>query len=228
VPLNEFRTKRLNQWVTATESYLPRGSWEACEDLERVVDSKEPIVVGFDGSLGHDATAVVGCTVSDPPHLFYLKHWQRPFDADPAWQLDYDDVEDTLRDIWRDFNVKEVVADPHLWEQTLHKLSNDGLTIVEFPQRDERMVRATEGLYQAVVKNSVTHDGNEMLARHMANARTLQTSRGIKLTKATKKSPLKIDLAVAGVMAFGVASVLKPAKKPRIYSMSKLLEGGYT
>ena len=227
-PLGEFRTKRLNQWVTATESYLPRGSWEACADTERIVEPSEPVVIGFDGSLGHDATAIAGCTLSQPPHVFYVKHWQRPFDADPAWQLDYDDVEDTLRQVCRDYNVIEVVADPHLWEQTLTRLSNDGLPVIEFPQRDERMVRATESLYQAVVNGSMTHDGEEILARHMQNARTKQTTMGIRLTKATPKSPLKIDLAVAAVMAFGTATMIKAPVAPKFWSMTELLKGADT
>lgn len=220
---NEFRTKRLNQWVTSTESYLPRGSWEACADAERVVDSKTKVVLAFDGSLNHDTTALMGCTVEDVPHLFYVWCWQRPFDADPAWHVPVTDVEQTIREFCATHNVIEIVADTHRWERSLQVLADEGLPMVEFPQSDERMVKATERLYDAVLNGLVTHDDNELVSRHIGNARTRQTNRGIRLMKTTKRSPLKIDLAVTAVMAFGTASNTKTPPKPRIFGLSDFM-----
>lgn len=220
---NEFRTKRLNQWVTSTESYLPKGSWEACSAPERVVDSKTKVVLAFDGSLNHDTTALMGCTVEEVPHLFYVWCWQRPFDADPAWHVPVTDVERTIREFCETHNVIEIVADTHRWERSLQVLADEGLPMVEFPQSDERMVKATERLYDAVLNGLVTHDDNELVARHISNARTRQTNRGIRLTKTTKRSPLKIDLAVTAVMAFGTASNTKSPPKPRIFGLSDFL-----
>lgn len=36
-PEAEFRTKRLNQWVSAATAWLPAGAWEECVDLERQI-----------------------------------------------------------------------------------------------------------------------------------------------------------------------------------------------
>ena len=220
---NEFRTKRLNQWVTSTESYLPQGAWAKCAAPDRMVDAKTKVILAFDGSLNHDTTALVGCTVEDKPHIFKVFCWERPFDADPAWHVPVMDVEETIREFCRTHNVVEIVADTHRWERSLQVLADEGLPMVEFPQSDERMVKATERLYEAVVDELITHDGDELLARHIGNARTRLTNRGIRLTKATKKSPLKIDLAVAAVMAFGTSSNVKSPPKPRIFNFSDLL-----
>ena len=217
---SDFRTKRLNQWVTSTETYLPHGAWAKCADPERVIDPKTKVVLGFDGSLNHDTTALVGCTVEEKPHIFQIYCWQRPFDADPAWHVPVLDVEMTIREVCKQYKVVEVVADPHRWEHSLQVLADEGLPMVVFPQSDERMVKATERLYEAVNNGLMTHDGNELLAKHMANARTRQTNRGIRLTKTTKRSPLRIDLAVAAVMAFGTASNIKKPRKPRFITLS--------
>lgn len=85
------------------------------------------------------------------------------------------------------------------------------------------MVKATERLYDAVLNGLVTHDDNELVSRHIGNARTRQTNRGIRLMKTTKRSPLKIDLAVTAVMAFGTASNTKTPPKPRIFGLSDFM-----
>src|SRR5690606_7836132 len=56
--------------------------WLACQDLTKTVDERDQIVLGFDGSRGRnrgvpDATALIGCRVSDG-HLFEIRVWEQP------------------------------------------------------------------------------------------------------------------------------------------------------
>ena len=61
---------------------------------------------------------------------------------------------------------------------------------------------ACDRLFAAVAEGTLSHDGDPRLARHVANARTRDTRYGRVITKMTKDSPRKIDLAVAAVVAY--------------------------
>ena len=40
-PENEFRTKRLNQFVSSTRAWLPGGAWEECADDSRTIPRRD-------------------------------------------------------------------------------------------------------------------------------------------------------------------------------------------
>jgi phage terminase large subunit-like protein len=63
------------------------------------------------------------------------------------------------------------------------------------------MVPATQRFYEAVLNKTLTHSGDQRLARHLANTVIRTDSRGSRLSKDAKGSPRKIDLAVSAVMA---------------------------
>jgi phage terminase large subunit-like protein len=64
------------------------------------------------------------------------------------------------------------------------------------------MTPATQRFYSAVVDRQLTHSGDPVLARHLSNACLKIDARGQRLTKETKYSSRKIDLAISAVMAF--------------------------
>ncbi len=201
-PENEFRTKRLNQWVSSTEAWLPSGAWDALADPDRTVASDTRVVLGFDGSRSRDATAIVGVTVEERPHVFVVDVWERPIDAPPDWQVPVGDVKQSIRSACQDMNVTEIAVDASLWQTELEELANEGLPVVQHPQRATMMVPATQRFYEAVTSSGLTHDGDPRLARHMRNAIIRYTSSGPQLYKESKGSPRKIDAAIAAVMAF--------------------------
>jgi len=110
-------------------------------------------------------------------------------------------VEEAIRAACRRWQVREIVCDPARWARTYQILESEGLPIVEFPQSPARMVPATTRFFQAVTNKGLTHSGDPRLARHVANCRVRPTTRGSMISKDAKKSPRKIDLAVAAVMA---------------------------
>ena len=59
-PEAEFRTKRLNQWVSSQTAWLPNGSWDSLA-VEYELQPEDEYVLGFDGSFSGDTTVVVGC-----------------------------------------------------------------------------------------------------------------------------------------------------------------------
>lgn len=199
-PENEFRTKRCNQWVSTAEAWLPAGAWEACADRRPVPDLAE-VVLGFDGSFNNDSTALVVVECVEQPHVDVAGCWERPPEADEHWRVPILEVEDTIRQACRRWQVREIVCDPARWARTYQILEDEGLPVVEFPQSPARMVPATQRFYEAVINRTLTQSGDPRLARHVDNCTVKVDARGSRLAKESKTSPRKIDLAIAAVMA---------------------------
>ena len=178
---------------------------------ERVAD----VVLALDGSFSQDCTALVACTIDPQPHLDVAACWEPP--PDPDYRVPVADVEQAIRDACCRWTVPEVVCDPFRWTRTLQALEAEGLPMVEFPQSPARMTPATTGLYEAVVNRRVTHAGDTRLARHVANAAVKEDARGTRITKASKHSTRRIDLAVAACMAHARATELATAPTAMIW-----------
>jgi phage terminase large subunit-like protein len=201
---NEFRTKRLNQWVSAATAWLPQGLWDSLK-VEKVVEDGAAICVGFDGSYNGDATVLIGATIEETPHIFPLAIWEKP-DGDDEWKVPVQDVEAKIRDICKQFNVQEIVCDTYRWARTFEILEEEGLPIVAYPQNATRMTPATAKFYEACTNATLSHNGDPKLSRHIANATLRTDSRGSMLSKDKKGSVRRIDAAVAAVMAFDRAT----------------------
>lgn len=203
-----FRQLRLGQWVSGIGSWLPFGAWAEVADRDRVVERGAKICLGFDGSASGDSTAIVGCTIEAKPHLFVAGVWERPATA-RDWRVPRLEVDERIRDLFEEFNVVEFAADPWGWRTELETWQRDfgARRVVEFNTAyRKRMAPATDRLYQAVKEHSFTHDGNERMAIHVGNAIAKSTPQGDVIEKDKKQSKRKIDLAVAGIVAFDRAA----------------------
>lgn len=208
-PENEFRTKRLNQWVAAKAAWFPAGSWDACADEKFVIEDGEQVVLGFDGSYSGDSTALVVVSIGDKNWVDVVHCWEKAREDTDDWVVPIAEVEDAIRAACKKWRVREVVCDPYRWMKSLQELEKERLPMVEFPQTPQRMMPATARFYDAVMNHDLSHSGNLDLRRHVNNAVLKTDSRGSRLSKDTKGSPRKIDLAVAAVMAFDRACQLK-------------------
>lgn len=214
-PEAEFRTKRTNCFVSTATAWLPTGSWDALVDKDRMPMQGEDVILAFDGAFSNDSTALIAWLIgSEKPHLMVVGLWERPLDADQAWHVPVAEVEKTIMDACRDgrYNVKEIVFDPARWNRTFMVLDEDGLPCVSYPNSAERMVPATQKFYEAVVNQSFTHDGDERLARHVANCVTKQSSRGVMVAKASSRR--KVDAAVASIFGYDRATQPPAPKEP--------------
>ena len=212
-PEAEFRTKRINCFVSTSVAWLPTGAWEALADKDRFPEPSEDVILAFDGAFSNDSTALVAWLLGgDKPHLMVVGLWERPDDAEQDWHIPVAEVEQTIVDTFRDerFNVKEIVFDPARWQRTFMVLDEEGLPVVSYPNSAQNMVPATQKFYEAVVNQSFTHDGDERLARHVANCVTKQSSRGVMVAKASSRR--KVDAAVASI--FGYDRATQPATPP--------------
>lgn len=205
-PEAEFRTKRLNQWVSGSVAWLPYGAWDSCAG-EFELHNDDEIVLGFDGSYSGDASVIVGAVVpkseDDPVKVFLVKAWEKDLTLHgDDWRVDTLEVEQTILDFCQTHpNVREIVCDPYRWQRSMGVLEDAGLPVVEYPQQPSRMIRACQVFYDAVAEKRLVHNGEPILSRHLDNAVTKMTPAGVHIRKESPNSPRKIDAAVAAVMA---------------------------
>lgn len=210
-PINPESVSRrfyLNQVTAAGALWIPDEAWDACKEKVEIPDH-EQVVLGFDGSYNYDTTALVVVTVGEKPYVDVVDLWSRPPNAPAEWSVPIEEVEDKIRACCRKWKVREVVCDSYRWARSIQILEAERLPMVDFPQRAENMMPATERFHAAVMSGGMTHSGDEDLALHVSNAVLKTDSRGSRIVKDHKGSPRKIDLAVAAVMAFHRASQLK-------------------
>ncbi|MDY7102130.1 MAG: hypothetical protein S0880_13165 [Actinomycetota bacterium] len=205
-----------NQVVVAKDQWLDARAFVALAHAEKVVADDDEITLGFDGGQFDDATALIGCRVSDG-HLFTLGVWQRPDDrAKDDWEVPRHEVGDAVRAAFGRFRVWRMYADPPLWTSELDAWRGEfgeARVVDWWTNRDAPMAAALLNLHTAVVTGQVSHDGDSRLVEHVANAR-----RNVKRTRAEdgenadrvlikkERRAKKIDAAMAASLAFEARS----------------------
>lgn len=213
-----FRQLRLGQWVTGAESWLPWAAWDTCV-TRRVVQPGERVVLAFDGSASGDSTALVGCTLDG--HLFVVDLWENP--GDPRWRVPREDVSNAVDVAFGRYDVLELACDPWGWRSEIEAWANrhGERRVLEWnTAHGQRMAPATDRLYQAVVTNAVTHDGDSRLAAHIAHCVAKRTPMGDLVSKDKRGSPRKIDAAVAAIVAFDRAAWHQTKNRKRTRSFA--------
>lgn len=210
----------LNCPSSASDAWISSLEWAGCEAVDKVVADKETITLGFDGSRKRshgttDATALIGCRVSDG-HIFQIAVWEEP--EGPAgvdWQVPAAEVDAAVRSAFDRFNVIGFYADPALWESYIAQWEakwHKQLKVKAKQQhpiewwmgggRTQLVSRALEQFQIAVRAGEMTHDGSFTLTRHVLNARRRVVRDTVQIAKEHKESPRKIDAAVAAVLAW--------------------------
>ncbi len=219
MPDGEFRRAYLNQSREHDARWLPAGAWLARRHPGGMVLPPDgtPIVLGFDGSYNNDATALVGCTLDG--HVFKVAVWERPSGAGDSWVVPRDQVDVAVTHAFRRWKVRAMAMDRSRWfseaAQWTERYGPD--VVLDVQQHRSKMVAASALFYTAVVQGLLTHDGDADLARHISNAVTRETPDGAYVTKDGRGSPLKIDLAVAAILAYDQAVTLPTPPTPAPY-----------
>lgn len=202
-----FRQLRLGQWVTGADRWLPFGRWDDLADPDREVPDGTRIVAAFDGSASGDSTVLIACTLGPDPHVFPIGVWESP--GDKRWRVPRAEVGAAVDSMFNRYDVVELACDPWGWRSEIESWSrtHGKFRVVEYNTAlIKRMAPATDRFYQAVIAGTVTHDGDERLARHLANAHATSTAWGDSIHKDRKNSPRKIDAAVGAIVALDRAA----------------------
>lgn len=206
IPSHEWIRYFANRFVAAAQAWLPVGSWDACAAPHGWPQPGTELVLGFDGSVSRDCTALVGCTLDG--YVFQVRTWERP-PHDPEWRVPRHEVNDTITACMARWRVVELAYDPPGWwgEAEVWVETWGEAVVVEFPTNVRmRMAEACSRFFNGVVQGDLTHDGDDRLARHLMNCNTKPTPFGTVITKQDKDSTSKIDAAVAAVVAYDRAT----------------------
>ncbi len=216
---SDSRRYYFNQPTSARDAWLTAPEWNSCY-LEDTVKPGEDITLGFDGSRKRsrgvtDATALIGCRVSDG-FIFEIKVWEQPNGpAGDGWAVPTDEVDWEVAQAFERYNVVGFFADPARWESYVAKWEADygkrlkarasqsnPIAWWMTGNRSYLVVRAVDQFQTAVVDKELKHDGSHALTRHVLNARRRVGRSGVTIAKATPESPDKIDAAVSAVLAY--------------------------
>jgi phage terminase large subunit-like protein len=210
-PEVEFRTKRLNQWVNTKLAWLPAGAWDSLEE-EYELQPEDEYVLGFDGSWKNDSTALVAVVLPKeeeaPFRVVHIKSWEKDFTLDDdSWRVDKHEVSSFLLSFYERFpRMRELVCDPSYWEDELWDWNAAGLPVVAYRNSTERTIPATAKLFDAIMSKQLRHDGSPAMARHIDNCILKIDNRGARITKDFRQPKLKVDNAIALMMAYDRAS----------------------
>jgi len=213
-----FIRYRLNGWTRSETSWFKTGVFEE-RGTERKLEAGERVVLGFDGSVWGDSTAITACTMEEPRFIQIIGLWEKPEgEHSQGWRVSVPEVEDAIRQACEDYKVEAIYCDPYRWEQSLHTLAAppDNLPIIEYPTSSvPRMTSATQTFYDAVLDKRMEHSGEPALIRHIGNAVLREDQRGARLTKDRRNSSKKIDLAVSAVLAHHGAVIHVETDEPQ-------------
>jgi hypothetical protein len=210
----------LNAPTESTDSWIAPHEWTARIDATKVVADRDVVTLGFDGSRRRsrgvtDATALVGCRVSDG-HVFEVRVWEQPPGAaGEGWQVPAVEVDLAVRETFKKYTVVGFYADPAKWETyiagweaefgTRLKIKSTREHPIEWWMtggRASKTVQALDEFNTAVIEGLMTHDGSDALSRHILNARRRSSRSGIQIAKDNPDSARKIDAAVAATLAW--------------------------
>jgi hypothetical protein len=174
----------------------PKGAW---------------IVIGVDGARFDDAFAIVATDVKSG-FQWPLDIIEREDDAGDDYEHDFERADGALREAFERWNVWRVYIDPQRIEHLVERWSNrwGAKRIVEWlTYRPRHIAWAIREYEQAIGAGTLSHDGNPVFERHVANARrrelTVKDDRERlmhTLSKDSIRSPRKIDAAMAAVLSW--------------------------
>lgn len=198
----------------------------------RLVDLSEDVVLFFDGSKSRDATALVGCCVSDG-HIFTVGVWEPDTAHDTEDVVDVADVDRVVRQAAEGAFGKVVgfFADVQEWESFVKiewpPLFPD-LRVKAVPGgKDPQPIawdmrghvldftRECELVEQEIRDGGFTHDDHPVVARHVANTQRSPNRYGVSVAKESTSSSKKIDAAVCMIGARLVRRFVLALPKPK-------------
>lgn len=169
------------------------------------------VVMGVDGARHDDAIAVVATEVKTG-FQWVVKVIERPEGAGDDYEHDLNEVDGAVSEVFGEFNVWRMYCDPHWLELLVEKWQNryGQKVVLEWLTNAPRKIGwAVRNYQQAIGAGDLSHDGSDVLVRHVANARKKMLNVRDDderlmhtLSKVAYRSALKIDAAMAAVVSW--------------------------
>lgn len=217
-------TDRANSWISAAQ-------WSKCrvQDDEppsaRELQDDDVITLGFDGSLNHDATALVACRLSDRLLVPLLIDEIPDGPEARDWSVDQDAFDAEVALAFKRFKVVGFFADPPYWQDRIDRwLAEYGERLlvksttkhaINFWTKTGPMAMALERMHTAIALQLVRHSGDLQMTKHFLNAQVQKRGNDTFIAKNRPGSERKIDAAMAATLAYEAAAAYETrGKKP--------------
>jgi len=227
---DDSQRKYLNRPTAALDAWTTPEAWALLADPSVVVADGDEVALFFDGSKSQDATALIGCRISDG-HVFTAGVWE-PDPNDPDDVVPVAEVDATVHLAFNRWRVAGFFADVREWE-SFAKVSwpaelGDGLRVQAVPGGKDpqpiawdmrthtyEFTTECELVLAEIADRAFTHDGGGALARHVGNARRKVNRYGVSIGKESPDSARKIDAAVSMIGARMVRRRVLSAPAPK-------------
>lgn len=225
-----FRQLHLNVWLDHSESpFVDMAIYDAGNrpiELERL--KGQPCWLAVDLSSNSDLTVIVACFRDGDDGYIIVPYYFCPADnlrgrADldgvpyPLWAeqgfitptpgnvVDFRAVEDNVRALCEQFDVREIAFDPHLARNMLNNLTEAGYPAIEMRQGWITMAPAIKELERSIIGRTLIHGGHPVLRWNFENI-AVETDKAGNKSFHKGKSKDRIDGAQAAAMAVSRAA----------------------
>lgn len=211
---NFFERVWLCRWKKGGAKAFDPASWAACEHPEwGFIGDGEMVALGFDGARRRDSTALVA-THLESGFQQVVEVWERPAELDPRdeWEVPAEEVDAAVAASMDRWKVVRAYADPPYWDEWVDHWAGrwPDKWAKWWTNRELPMANALRVYSAAITDGTLSHDGDERMAAHIANATKHDLKRkgpdGITplwtIRKERADSELKIDIAMAGCLSW--------------------------
>lgn len=230
---NITRCKHLNQWMNAGSAFFNMLEVEKCVDHYLDINKfrGKSCWVGLDIASKKDLAAI--CAVFKESHdgkdHYYLFAWAylpkgaltgegaanyRKWESD-GWietcgdaRLNLDIMEEKIKYLAREFDVREVPHDPWNAAQMAGHLLDEQIQMVEIPQTVTNYTEPTKEM-DALISDSKMHFANNPVIKWCLSNVVVNEDKKGNVFPYKERPEQKIDVAVAGIMALGRAMTHK-------------------
>ena len=198
-----------NQWVSSENRFIDAEVYDACVESGGP-DLSGSLFIGVDASVRRDSTACVCVKYDETTDNLVLADY-KIWKPSPGQPINLEaSVEFYLRRIYNEprARIEKILVDPYQMARSVQTLQAAGLPVEEYNQTQGNLTEATEALYSVLTTRGIRLYPADDLRTHVLNAVSIETPRGIRLSK--QKTSNKIDAAVA--LSFAVLAAVQAGR----------------
>ena len=226
---NNFLTKHLNVWVNADVAWMDMRKWSACADPAMQINDylDWDCWLGLDLASKIDIAAKIYIFRRDEDYRLFVRFWlpdetiqssdnsqysgwarEGYLIATNGATIDYNEIQQSIIDDFRNYNVNECCFDPFQATQMSNNLIDEGLTMVEVRPTILNFSEPMKTLEELVINGKLKHDGNPVMEWMISNVVCHRDQKDNIYPR--KEFPQnKIDGPVAAIMALSRAMVFE-------------------
>ncbi|MDY6839243.1 MAG: terminase large subunit [Thermodesulfobacteriota bacterium] len=213
---NSYLRLHENKWTSSESAFIDLDDWDACVDTKHhpviMPNRSLSIVAAVDASVSGDSTAITAvANINDRVALVRHRKW-----APKRTKIDFEVVEEYIRQLHRDFYLKKCLYDPYQMVSSAQRLVKDGIRMEPYNQTVSNLTAMGQNLYDLIINRILLVYKCKEFRKHAQNATAQESARGWKITKKTnsKKVDLIVSLAMAAIGLVTIGQTAGPRVRP--------------